>query len=236
MVQLPDLVMGELKKLRRIYYGKMYERKISEIVDRFHLLYYDAAEFHGTWNNTFWLGVPVLKCPFDLWIYQETLFELRPDIIIECGTSSGGSALFLASICDIIGSGEIVTIDIQPNPDRPKHKRITYLLGSSTSAEIVEKVKNLLQGKQKVLLILDSDHSKSHVLDEMTLYSKFVSRGSYMIVEDTNLNGHPVYPGFGPGPMEAVQEFLAEHSEFIIDESREKFYLTFYPNGWLKKT
>src|SRR5688500_3288846 len=94
----------------------------------FHRLYYDSE----TWKQTFWLGQPVQKCPLDLWAYQEILVETRPDLIIECGTYLGGSARFLASVCDQVSHGRIVTIDLVERPGRPRHRRITYLHGSST--------------------------------------------------------------------------------------------------------
>jgi len=84
-------------------------------------------------------------------------------------------------------------------------------------------------------VILDSDHSRDHVLDELRLYAPLVTSGSYVIVEDTNINGHPVLPQFGPGPMEALDEFLRESDEFSIDDQREKFFLTFNPRGFLLK-
>lgn len=204
------------------------------VIDHFHRLYYDSGT--QTWyKNTFWLGIRTWKCPLDLWVYQEIIFELKPDIIIECGTARGGSALFLASICDSLNKGRIISIDIEDKEDKPQHTRITYLLGSSTSEEIVERVKSFIRSKDKVMVILDSDHHKEHVLMELKIYSTFVTKGSYIIVEDTNLNGHPVESEFGPGPMEAVRVFLRGHKDFIIDKSREKFLLTFNPNGYLKR-
>jgi cephalosporin hydroxylase len=203
------------------------------IVNLFHILYYHSYE--RTWGNTFWLGIPVQKCPLDLWIYQEILYELKPDIIIECGTADGGSALFLASICDILNNGRIITIDIEEKENRPQHERITYLTGSSTSAEIVKQIQKFINKKDKVMVILDSDHSKEHVLNELKIYSNLVTTGSYLIVEDTNVNGHPAFPGHGPGPMEAVEEFLKANNDFIIDKNKEKFYLTFNPKGYLQK-
>jgi cephalosporin hydroxylase len=203
------------------------------MIDHFHKLYY--ASENETWKNTFWLGIQTQKCPLDLWIYQEIIFEIKPDAIIECGTYGGGSALFLASICDLLGHGEIITIDIRSMEGRHEHVRITYLIGSSTSQEIVEKVQAFLKNKKRVIIILDSDHNKEHVLKELKIYSPFVSKGSYLIVEDTNINGHPVEPNFGPGPMEAVKEFLEGNKNFVIDKSKEKFYMTFSPNGFLKR-
>jgi cephalosporin hydroxylase len=203
------------------------------VVRPFHRLFYNSGR--QTWSNTHWLGVPAQKCAFDLWVYQEMLHELRPAVIVECGTANGGSALFLASICDLLDQGQVVTVDIDDQPGRPAHDRITYLSGSSTDAKIVERVKGLVGSRAPVLVILDSDHSRDHVLDELRLYAPLVSPGSYVIVEDSNVNGHPVLPEFGPGPAEAVTRFLAETDEFEIDRSREKFFLTFNPSGYLRK-
>ncbi len=113
--------------------------------------------------------------------------------------------------------------------------RITYLLGSSVSEEIVGRVAAEAEGQAPILVILDSDHRKEHVLAELGRYAPLVTTGSYLIVEDTNLNGHPVEPDFGPGPTEAVEEFLADRSDFTVDRSKEKLYLTFNPGGYLKK-
>jgi cephalosporin hydroxylase len=89
--------------------------------------------------------------------------------------------------------------------------------------------------KEKVIVILDSDHHKEHVLNELRIYSRFVTPGSYLVVEDTNINGHPVLSSFGPGPMEAIHEFLKDNKNFVVDEGREKFFLTFNPKGFLAK-
>ncbi len=206
------------------------------ITREFHKLYYGTPEKEGPWSyNTFWMGVPTFKCPLDLWIYQEILYRIRPDLIIETGSAYGGSALYLASVCDQIGHGAIVSIDIVGDVERPKHHRITFLTGSSTSSSVVSQVNQKVQNGMKVLVILDSDHRMDHVLKEMEIYSQYVSRESYLIVEDTNVNGHPVSPDYGPGPMEAVQRFLRENRSFEIDRSLEKFLLTFNPCGFLKR-
>ena len=207
----------------------------QDIVDGFHRLYYDAAESGGTWKNTTWLGVPTEKCPLDLWIYQEILNEARPDVIVETGTRWGGSALFLASMCDLLGRGRVITIDIDVPGDRPRHDRITYLLGSSTSRTIVDEVHGQARGSERVMVVLDSDHSMDHVLAELRAYADVVNVSSYMIVEDTNVNGNPVLPGFGPGPMEAVNRFLHENDAFEVDRGWEKFLLTFNPGGFLRR-
>ena len=235
-----QLLKKGAKTLRSFIYYRAYRAYIApksekNIVDEFHELYYYSYNWGGTWDNTFWLGILTRKCPLDLWIYQEIIFEVKPDVMIECGTANGGSALFLASMCDLVNNGKVITIDIEDKEGRPTHKRIKYLLGSSTSIEVVEQVRKLISDKDKVMVILDSDHSKGHVLSELKIYSKFVTKGSYIIVEDTNINGHPVFLDFGPGPMEAVEEFLKENKDFSVDRSREKFYLTFNPKGFLQK-
>ena len=207
------------------------DERERRVVDAFHRLYYDRHE--TTWTSTSWLGTTVLKCPLDLWNYQEILAETRPDLIIETGTHVGGSALYMAGICDLIGNGRIVTVDIEDRPARPVHGRITYVEGSSTSAEVLDQVTAFVQDAERVMVILDSDHSREHVLRELELYAPLVSKGCYLVVEDTNVNGHPVVPGFGPGPMEALNEFLSGSNDFEVDRSREKLMLTFNPSGYL---
>jgi cephalosporin hydroxylase len=212
------------------------DRSPEEIVRDFHRLYYESEK--RTWSNTFWLGHPSAKCPLDLWIYQEILFERRPDVIVESGTFFAGTAHFLACMCDLIDNGRVITIDIrerQPHR-RPRHPRIEYRTGSSTAPEVVAGVKEALQPGERVMVILDSNHRREHVLEELQAYSPFVTPGDYLIVEDTNINGHPVAEDFGPGPMEAVEEFMAGNQEFAIDDSREKFFMTFNPRGYLRRT
>lgn len=205
----------------------------DRICREFQVLYYYSRQ--QTWLNTSWLGVPLAKCPLDLWVYQEILVRNRPDVIVETGTFKGGSALFLASICDLINHGRIVTIDIAPQPDLPRHPRIKYLTGSSVSDEIVGQVKERIAPGSKAMVILDSDHSCDHVLAELRHYHALVGPGQYLIVEDSNIGGHPVVPEAKPGPMEAMAIFLKETAGFAVDKSMEKFMMTFNPNGYLKR-
>lgn len=237
-MNLLKVIEADLKAWRYLLRNRILISKSTEkaVVEQFHKLYYNANVFGKTFVDTFWLGIPLLKCPLDLWVYQEILHELRPDLIIETGTAGGGSALFLATMLDLIGNGKVVTVDIEPNDKRPAHKRIQYLLGSSLSGEIADEVRRFAAKAEKVMVILDSDHKKQHVLDELKIYSPLVSRGQYLIVEDSDVNGHPVLKDHGPGPMEAIDEFLRHHKEFVSDPRREKFYLTFNPKGFLLKT
>jgi cephalosporin hydroxylase len=225
-----------VRALRRVALRrKIGSAKIRNRTSRdFHRLYFHSKE--RTWkNNTFWLNTPVAKCPLDLWIYQEIINETLPTIIVETGTAHGGSALFLASMCDLLGSGRIVTVDVSEQPQKPQHDRISYISNSSTSEETISQLKSLIKTDDKVMVILDSDHRATHVSRELELYSPLVSVGCYLIVEDTNINGHPVFPEFGPGPMEAVERFLESNRSFAPDETREKFFLTFNPRGYLKR-
>ena len=202
--------------------------------EEFHAKYY----YSKVWAETYFMGKRVFKCPNDLWIYQEILWEVKPDVIIECGTFHGGSALYYAKLFDMMGiDGKIITIDVDAMPDMPVHAKITYLLGSSTSDEILEKVKELIKDRKTVMVILDSDHSRDHVLKELELYHGFVTKGSYLVVEDSNINGHPVYSGFGqgPGPWEAIEKFLPGHPEFEPDKTKEKFLMSFNPNGYMRR-
>jgi cephalosporin hydroxylase len=198
----------------------------------FHGAFYDGHAH--TWESTTWLGTPAKKCPFDLWMYQEMLAEQRPDLIVETGTAHGGSALFLASVCDLLDHGEVITVDIE-HRERPQHPRITYLHGSSTAPEIVEQVRARAEAAASCLVLLDSDHAKAHVLRELELYAPLVTVGSYLVVEDTNVNGHPVARWHGPGPHEAVQEFLSRTAAFQVDRHRERLLLTFNPGGYLRR-
>jgi len=226
--------------------NKFYENKYvtNIIANQFHRLFY----YRRPWKQTHWLGHQVLKCPFDLWVYQELIYKIKPDFIIECGTYKGGSAYFFASILDIIGKGKVITIDIHKENEilsddkepvkRPFHDRIQYLIGSTISQEILNKVKKEISIDDTVIVILDSNHTMEHVLQEMNCYSSFVTKGSYLIVEDSNLYGHPIRPEryrFGKGPFEAINIFLSQHNEFVSDKECEKYFMSFNPRGYLKK-
>jgi cephalosporin hydroxylase len=206
-----------------------------ELVDQFLALYYNARYNDLTWANTMWRGVKTLRCPLDLWLYQEIIFETRPDLIIETGTANGGGALYLASLCEMLQCGEVVSVDIRHPPTLPKHAQLTYLTGSSVDPGIVANVEGKAKGAKQVLVILDSDHSCPHVLAELRAYAPLVRNGGYLIVEDTIVNGHPIRSDFGPGPMEAIEEFLSQTSDWVIDRTKEKFLLSFNRNGYLKR-
>jgi cephalosporin hydroxylase len=246
---LTQKLKREITTLRDIVYYRLYYRPKAEkdIVEQFHKLYYDGARLGRTFSQTTWMDVPVRKNPFDLWNYQELIFKLKPKLIVETGTLMGGSAYYFAKLCELFGQGEVVTIDIDdaqttlsrekviPPLVRPAHPRLTYIRGSSVDPAIVKGVKDRIKPGDTVLVILDADHREPHVIQELRAYAPLVSKGSYMIVEDSNVNGHPVDPGYGPGPMEAINTFMAETKDFVIDEAMEKHLMTFNPRGYLRK-
>ncbi len=204
------------------------------IVDSFHRLYYNVSP--RTWKDTWYRGIRTYKCPTDMWIYQELVNDLRPSLVIETGTFRGGSALFLADRLETLGHGQVITIDVDVQPDRPEHPRLTYLTGSSVGEDVLATIRARLPGEGHVLVILDADHSRDHVAAELAAYAPLVTIGSYLVVEDTNVNGHPTAPDHGPGPWEATQEFLAGDPGFEIDPRCERYYLTQNPQGYLRKT
>ena len=213
---------------------RLRDARAQRAADRFHVWFYRNKR--QTWENMQWFGVPLWKCPFDLWVYQEILHECRPDVIVETGTAHGGSALYLANLCDLIGNGRVVTIDVDVRPNRPTHPRITYLEGSSVTPASIKQIESVIGATDKTMVILDSDHHAPHVAEELRLYSRLVTEGQYLIVEDSNINGHPVHPNFGPGPYEAIADFLAHSPAFVRDDAREKFRVSFNPRGYLRRT
>lgn len=210
------------------------DRAIGEVINDFH-----KALYHHFLGVEF-MGVQTLQTPMDLFAFQEILYENRPDLIIETGSYKGGSALFLACMCDILDHGQVISIDLLPIWDRltsarrPEHERITWLKGDSVSKEVRRLVDVEASKARTIMVILDSDHSRGHVARELQAYAPLVSVGHYLIVQDTNLNGHPVNLEHGPGPWEAVGKFLEDQDgAFAIDVSREKWLVSFNPGGFL---
>jgi cephalosporin hydroxylase len=183
------------------------------------------------------MGVRALKSPFDAWIYQEIIYEVKPDIIIEIGSAEGGSTLYFANLFDLLGKGQVISIDIDRTNFKVKHDRIVIITGDCSSQEVAGKVSQLCQGK-KVLVIHDGDHSKDAVLRDLAIYSKLVSVSSYLIVEDGIVDLFKPGDGMGQlyeGPLKAVDEFLRSNTDFIVDMERERYLLTYNPRGFLKR-
>ena len=205
----------------------------AETIAAFHRIWY-ASPY--TWGMAYWQGKPLLKCPMDLWSYQEIIYSLRPNLIIETGTAFGGSALYFAHLLDLCGEGEIVSIDLDPAENLPDHKRCWFVKGSSVDPDVVAYLAKRAKGK-RVMVVLDSDHSAAHVTRELDAYAPMVSQGQFLVVEDTNINGRPVpidWKG-GPGPGIAVDAWLPNHPEFERDVLAERGLLTMHPGGWLRR-
>lgn len=214
------------------------KNRFHTIIQAFTRLYYDFPK--QTWAATKWRGVQIFKAPTDMWVYQELIHEIRPDLIIETGTCRGGSALYMADLLRLEGlkNSMVLTIDIDGSKCDSKLEgdpNIIREIGSSVSVEVFEKVKKMCEGGKKVMVILDSDHSKEHVMNELAWYGPLVSVGSILIVEDTIVNGNPVMADHGPGPKEALDEWHVFHPEFEVNLMCEKFMLTFNRGGYLER-
>jgi cephalosporin hydroxylase len=191
----------------------------------------------GIWKRMHYRGARILKVPSDLWNYQEIFVEHRVEWVLETGSRHGGSALFFSDLLQLNGApGRVISIDIDASANMVgAHPNIDFLIGDSSSAAMVNRVRSILPNDRGTLFtILDSDHAKAHVLRELDALSPLLKKGDYLVVEDTCVNGHPVRPQFGPGPYEAVDEFMSKHArEFVHDAAREsKFGFTAAPRGY----
>lgn len=203
---------------------------------------------HGYSYNFSWLGRPIIQHPSDIVAMQEIIWTVKPDLIIETGIAHGGSIIFSASMLELLGgNGQVVGIDIDIRAHNraeiekhPMSKRITLLQGSSTSDEIVSQVKQMAKGRERIMVILDSNHTHDHVAGELEKYSPLVTKGSYLIVLDTiieDMDGpFPDRPwGKGNNPKTAVWQFLKKNDRFEIDQDIEaKLLVTVAPDGFLK--
>ena len=208
-----------------------------QVLNQFYEIWTNDPE---TWRRNRWFGIPTQQNPFDVWITQEIIWELKPDLLVEAGTFRGGSAALWATILQQANPGaRVVTIDIEDRTVEARRldivqRHVDFLHGSSTAPDIVAKVSEMTAGKS-TLVILDSMHTRDHVLAELRAYAPLIPLGGYIIVQDGMLNGHPVWPNWGPGPYEAIADFLSETDDFEVDRSRERLRFTYNPNGFLKR-
>ena len=181
-----------------------------------------------------WLGHDIIKTPMDCWVYQEIIWETKPDFVIELGVMFGGATHFYASILDMVGHGQVIGIDVSLAKARgPDNARITYIEGSSTDPAIVERVAGMVRGK-RLLVIADSDHEKNHVLAEIRAYAPMVHVGGYFVVEDSLNDVMGYHPVPNEGPQAAAKAFLAENGDFVPDRRwGERYVMTLNPDGFL---
>ncbi|MBI5142599.1 MAG: cephalosporin hydroxylase family protein [Nitrospirae bacterium] len=212
------------------------------------LAWLTAANTHRYSYNFTWLGVPIIQFPQDILAIQEIIWKVRPELIIETGVAHGGSLVLSASILEMTGGGEVVGIDIDIRPENrarieahPMFRRIRLVEGSSVDPAVFSRVAAMAQEKASVLVILDSMHTRDHVLRELELYSGLVTAGSYLVVLDTAIEDMPdgFFPdrpwGRGNSPKTAVHEFLRTNRRFAIDyELENRLLVTTAPDGFLK--
>jgi cephalosporin hydroxylase len=169
-------------------------------------------------------------------IYQELLSRVRPDWIVETATGAGGKALFLASICELLGHGQVLGIDQGAVPaDRlPAHPRIRYLAGNPSDPATVDAVRDAVGTPARGLVII-SLASRELVVAMFGSYAPLVPVGGYVVVEDTIYNGHPVWPGMGPGPAEGVRDILRSRDDFVADPAPDRYGVTFNRGGFLRR-
>jgi len=201
-----------------------------------------------------WLGIPIIQLPEDVLLIQEVIWRVRPEIIIETGVAHGGSSILFASLCKCMGKGRVISIDIEVRPHNRRaiesHEMspwITLIERSSISGEAIREVKDLINPGESVLVVLDSDHSKSHVMKELELYGPLVTGDSYIVVTDGIMEFISDVPGGDTGwksdnPKTAAEEFVAEHPEFVMEnpgfifnEGNIDFRVTYWPSAFLKK-
>lgn len=211
------------------------------------------------WNEKYtytftWMGVPTIQLPEDMIRLQEVIWRVQPDVIIECGVAHGGGSIYLASLCKAAGKGRVIGVEIEFRGD---HKRkieehalgtlITLVEGSSIDPVTVSNVKNLIKPGETVMVVLDSNHTRSHVAAELEAYCGLITKGSYIIATDGCMEELSDVPRGRPewkddNPAAAAREFLGRHPEFILDPPRPIFNesdltrtLTHWPDAWLKR-
>ena len=187
-------------------------------------------------TKTTYFGIGAQKSPMDAWVYQEIVYETLPDVIIEIGTARGGGTLFLAHLCDLLGKGRVIGLDIshQNVPDTVrKHPRISLVEGDA--CQNFEYVEKMISKDERVLVIEDSSHTYENTLNILRLYTRLTKPGDYFIVED-GICHHGLDVGPNPGPYEAIETFVTENEEFEIDRTREHFLISWNPKGYLKRT
>lgn len=202
-----------------------------------------------------WLGRPVIQLPEDLIRTQEVIFRTKPDIIVETGVAHGGSLIFYASLLELLGTGRVIGVDIEIRPANraaieahPLASRITLIEGSSTDPATIDRVTAAIPAGSRVLVLLDSNHTKAHVRAELEAYGPLVTPGSYIVATDGIMCDLHDVPGGRPDwawnhATAAAAEFAAERPEFKLENPPRQFQegaieepVTYWPGGWLRRT
>lgn len=209
----------------------------------------DQYDYSYLWS---WMGVPIIQMPADVMATQEVIWNTKPDVIIETGVARGGSVLFMASILEMIGSGKVVGVDIdirahnrEAIETHPMSKRVVLIEGGSVDEETLAKVRAEIPDGARVMVVLDSDHSRDHVLAECRAYGPLVTAGSYLVVADT-LVGHVTEENApkkrsklwfeGNEPLSALRDYMTETDTFEVDTVLNgKLVLSSSPGGYLRR-
>lgn len=245
MSDLRNFARERLRNIRKL--GS--DKKLRQLALKFLA---QSSKYKYSYNFD-WLGLPIIQFPQDIMAMQEIIWKVKPDLIIETGVARGGSIIFYASLLEMLGGkGKVVGIDIDIRQHNKKRimshplykskKRIILLEGSSTDSRVLEKVRKIARGKKRILICLDSDHTHDHVIKELELYSPLVSKGSYIVVFDTDIEQLPasLFVGKpyskGNSPQIAADVFLAKNNNFIADKQiTDKFLITVATGGYLKR-
>lgn len=230
---------------------ELYSKKAFEIISKQWL----KIGWNQKYTYTFsWLGRPIIQLPEDMFRMQEVIYRIKPDVIIEAGVAHGGSLVFYASLCKAMGNGRVIGIDIEIRP----HNRnaievhelfplITLVEGSSTDPNVIRDVKSMVKPEETVMMVLDSCHTKQHVLDELEAYHDLISTGSYLVAMDGIMKDLGNVPRGNPewsenNPAAAASEFAQTHPEFKIEQPEWSFNesgltknVTHCPGAWLKR-
>lgn len=191
----------------------------------------------GNFSNVKWLGQPIWQNPLDAWGVQEAIVEDGVDLVVECGTNRGGSALYMASIFDLLGRGHVISIDVERLTE-VEHPRIEFLTGSSVDPGVFARVKRRVSELQPVrtMVFLDSDHSGPHVLQELRMYGELVPIGGHLLAQDGCIDELRAMRRDRPGPLWAIRRFVASDPRFEVDQERSRrFLLAHSPSGWLRR-
>jgi cephalosporin hydroxylase len=201
-----------------------------------------------------WLGRPVIQLPEDLLRLQEKLWRERPDVVIETGVAHGGSLVFHASMCELIGKGRVIGVDIDIRPAarsaitaHPLAHRITLIEGDSVAPATLAAVRAQISADERVLVVLDSGHTRAHVLAELNAYAPLVGPGDSIVVCDGIMADLAGAPRSAPdwtwnNPLSAIEDFLAENTDFVAEEpafpfneGRVRRRVTYWPRCFLRR-
>jgi cephalosporin hydroxylase len=198
-------------------------------------LYYHQNNIHF---NQKYRELNMIKNPFDLVIYEELFWEIKPTIVVEIGNKYGGFSLWLKDRMKIVGvDGKVITIDIEPLADNNliefKSDNFVSLVGDCNSSSVIAQVKGIIKPSDRVMIIEDSSHTFDNTFKVLENYKDIVSIGSYLIIEDGICD--VIDLGINPGPMKAVEKWIEDNRNFEIDRSRERYIMTYNPKGYLKR-